>query len=293
MLVGLLLAIYAMAAPPPSRGAAWEKILEAPGARDWFSSVWAADSGEWFVGGGEGMARSGPLGVQWEKTSGAVILGIFGQAADDVFAVGTDELILHFDGRTWAREHVGPKPKKRGHGADLLHGFFHADTQLVAFGPSLFLVRRADRTWAAPSAAERDRLISLVARGPAGLAKPPKCDLAGWQWFGPSRGAFHCHDGRSFLFNEGNISPKGQLPKPCTTAFDAMAFGRGELYASCGHGKLWKTGADGWEPVEAPEGQSEIRSISVTESCMFLAGSRAVWRSCAGPPRSTRPGSER
>jgi len=69
------------------------------------------------------------------------------------------ELVLHFDGKGWIQEHVGPAPKRPGRGADLLHAAFYvsaaADAPLVAFGPWLVLVRQTNRSWALQPEPER------------------------------------------------------------------------------------------------------------------------------------------
>ncbi|MDB4982890.1 MAG: hypothetical protein JWM82_3642, partial [Myxococcales bacterium] len=88
-----------------------------------------------------------------------------------------------------------------------------------------------------------------------------------------------CHDGRSFIFDAGKVTPKGKLPVECRRAFNAVTFGQGELYASCGPGKIWKTNGENWG-LHANFKGAKVGAISVTERCVFVAGTRAVWRSC-------------
>jgi hypothetical protein len=130
-----------------------------------------------------------------------------------------------------------------------------------------------------PAGPEQKRLLELGHLGPQ-FALPAKCDKAGWWWLGKNRGFFYCHDGRSFLFDGGQVTPKGQIPGPCTRAFDSLTFGQGELFASCGPGKVWKTEGDRWRSFATLK-KVELPSLSVTESCVFVASTRAIWRTCS------------
>jgi hypothetical protein len=122
------------------RGGAWEETVnpmalvgDAPGAAGWISGI-AADGarpgGAWVVGrqsNGEssriGEEHDGiqtptfsPFvvrreGVAWTKQAIFGEVGganrIWARAADDVWVVGSNGMILHFDGRTWTREESG------------------------------------------------------------------------------------------------------------------------------------------------------------------------------------------
>jgi len=280
-LVSVLAATPASSSPASSSSAPrWEKVFEAPGGtKGWLSSVLATPAGDWFAGGKWGVTRNGK---EEEETPGATILGLSDQGAAGVFAVGSDELVLRFDGKAWLKEHVGPKPKRRGHGAHLLDSMFvdaKPDAPLVAHGPSLVLARRPDATWAPVREADGKKLLLLAELGPAS-ARPPKCTLRAWMWRGRGLAWFACHDGRSFLYSDGAVAPKGTLAKECKASISAVGNGGSDVYVGCA-GKLWKTGEEGWRPIEVPKDEREVRAISVAKGCMYLAGRYTVWRNCA------------
>jgi hypothetical protein len=283
MVSALSLALFLAASGTGSTpGPAWEKIFETQGAKERISSVWATGPNDWFAGGVMGLARATKDGVERTPTAPRAVLGLLGQAPNSVFAFGDDELVMRFDGKKWTQEHVGSKPKRPGRGADLLYFGFHADAQLAAAGVSLLLVRRADGTWVEPPEPERKRLLDLGQQGPP-APLPMKCDKAGWIWLGKGKGFFRCHDRRSFTVEDGKLTPQGKVPIDCTRGFNALAFGQGELFASCGPGKVWKTHGETWKLFASFKG-AKIGALSVTESCVFVGGTRAIWRSCQPTP---------
>jgi len=42
---------------------------------------------------------------------------------------------------------------------------------------------------------------------------------------------FNCRDGRSFIFDDGKVTPKGELPRDCMRALTDVTWGQGELDA--------------------------------------------------------------
>ncbi len=275
----LALCVLLWTAPPGIAPVGWEMLFKTTGHKEWITSVLAFGRDQWVVGGVWGLARPTSSGVERTTTSPRAVLGLLGAAPDSVFALGDDELVMRWDGKRWLEEHVGPKPKRSGRGADLVYSGFYEDTgRPVAFGVSLVLIRRADGTWELPPVPTAKRLLDLGQLGPS-VSLPEKCDKAGWFWLGKDRGMFDCHDGRSFIFDAGKVTPKGKLPVECRRAFNAVTFGQGELYASCGPGKIWKTNGENWG-LHANFKGAKVGAISVTERCVFVAGTRAVWRSC-------------
>lgn len=256
----------------------WEKIFESSEPKAFISSVLAFDRDDWFVGGVWGAGRATAGGVERTVTKPRAILGLFGVSPESVFAFGDDELVMRWDGKKWIEEHVGPKPKRPGRGADILYSGFYEDTQPVAFGVSLLLVRRTDGNWFLPPEPKSKKLFERGQLGPS-FSLPDKCAKAGWFWLGKDKGMFHCHDGRSFVFDAGKIVSKGKLPAECRRSFNAVTFGQGELYASCGPDKVWKTAGDSWN-LYATFKDAKGVDISVKDRCVFVAGARAVWRSC-------------
>jgi hypothetical protein len=262
----------------------WEKVFVGTGSDGWVSSVHATGPDDWFVGGGWGVARSTKGTIEREATNGRAVLGLFFQSSDSVFAVGQDELILHFDGKKWIEEHVGPTPKRKGHGADLLGSAYFESAivgaPIVAFGPWLVLVRQPSRNWTLPSETERYKLSLRGDVGPADLALPAKCEKAGWFWLGPSKGWLDCHDRRAFIVDGGVATAKGKIPRQCERTVSSVFLASGEIYASCSSATLWKTEDQKWRQIAAPKGLKEIPSISVAADCLFVASDRTVWRRC-------------
>jgi hypothetical protein len=131
------------------------------------SGVWALGRDDWFASGKWGVAKASKAGIERHATAGTSVLGLFGEAPNSVYALGADELIMHFDGHRWIEEHKGPTPKRPGRGADLLHSAFYsaaAGTSMVAFGPSLALERQSNGTWVAPP---KDEMKKSCGRSPA------------------------------------------------------------------------------------------------------------------------------
>jgi hypothetical protein len=265
-------------------GPTWEAVFQGTGPDDWVYVVHATSRDSWFLGGKWGVAKGNKAGIVREATPGRAVLGLFFEGADSLYALGRDELILHFDGKKWVEEHVGPKPKRPGRGADTLYMAYYgnpsSNAPIVAIGPSLVLVRQSNGTWKDPPGADRERLLEVGQLGPK-ITRPAKCDAAGWRWLGRSIGAFFCHDRRTFIFDSGTLTAKGKMPERCEATINSIVYAKGEIYASCGAATLWKTEGQTWGQVPPPKELKEIPSISVADDCLFVAGGHGVWRSCA------------
>src|SRR5262249_39606985 len=148
------------------------------------------------------------------ETTGLAVLGLFGESASSVFGVGTGELILHFDGKGWAREHAMPSAKRHGMRDHLLYSAFYvpdeSKSQVVAFGPQLVLERQADAAWTRLPEAEQDRLSLLAEAGPSD--RPARCDREWWFWLGRDFAWFSCRDRRTFIHEADKTIPKGLRP---------------------------------------------------------------------------------
>ncbi len=260
----------------------WEKIYEARGTKEWLSSVWAEDRDNWFVAGDWGATSVTKTGTVRTETAGPNVLGLLGESANSVFGVGTAELILHFNGKSWVQEHIGSSTKGPLRGDHLLYSAFYfpdaTESRLVAFGPRLALQRQRDATWTRPPRPEMARLSLLAEIGPPD--RPARCDRDWWFWLGKNRAWFSCKDRRTFTYERGKTIPKGLKPVSCARV-TRVAVEKGEVYAICAERTIWKTDGQTWGVLEPPSGSDrEYRSISVAGGCVFLAGRRTVWRSC-------------
>ena len=82
--------------------AAWGE----PGAES-LHGVWAGDGQVFIVGTGGFAARRGRDEAQWTLTptgTDVTLRGVYGRAADDVYAFGDDAIVLHWDGVSWTSE---------------------------------------------------------------------------------------------------------------------------------------------------------------------------------------------
>lgn len=82
-------------------GTSWMEATEASNA---FHGVWGASSSDVFVVGADGTIRHFD-GSTWSFQSSSTtntLHGVWGTSSSDVFAVGTGGTISHFDGSTWA-----------------------------------------------------------------------------------------------------------------------------------------------------------------------------------------------
>jgi hypothetical protein len=276
----------AIAATPTAPSAIWEKVYEVEGGREaWLSSVRARSRDEWFVGGQWGVAHGAKGQLTRYETPGRPVIGLWDGGEDGIFAFGTGELVLRFDGAKWIEEHTGPIAKKGSRGIDMLYLAF-VDTDrtvpaIVALGTSLALERQPDHTWIKPTQPESAKLVQRGQLGPP-VKLPAGCHGAGWFWLGRKRGFSYCHDGRSFLVDEsGAATGRGKLPKECKRAIDGLTAAGSELYAICG-GKVFRTDSAGWDPFGTGPREKELTSISFADGCVFVTGRRAMFRSCPG-----------
>jgi len=282
-LATLALAVWSSVAAPESR---WQKVYEATGPRGWIADIRAIGRDDLFVAGEWGVTRITAHGVERHETGDRGIVRLFADGADDVFAVGVGDVILHFDGRSWAEEHVGPHPDRpMGSKRDLLHTvFFRSDTPrstMVAVGPEHVLERRDDGSWSAPPERERERLFLASVGDPL---PAPGCHGGPWFWLGKSRAWFACDDLRTFSYDRGTITPTGKRPASCRSLSGAT-MSNGESYIACGDGHLWAVRGQSWQPMSRPDDQSpdrdrEYGAISAAGKCVFLAGRRTVWKRC-------------
>ncbi len=164
MLLTLFTLVALLAGPVPTTvaGSGWEKVYEGAATDGFVTAVWAVNRDEWFVGGKWGVTRVTKAGQETRSTRSAVA-GLFGESSASVFALGYDQLVLHFDGKGWAEEHYVPTPKRGPRDYDdLVQLAFYVPGDprgtLTAFGPHAVLQRQVDGTWRAPSEPERERL---------------------------------------------------------------------------------------------------------------------------------------
>lgn len=283
----LVLTTLAAAGRAAPAGPAWEKVYDG-GEHHAVALVRATGREDWVAAGGRwGLATARHGTVQVEDTHGHGVLGFFADTPGSVYALGEGELVWHYEHDAWTQEHIAPMPSRgrRPFAAHMLYVGYLDDarptTRLVAVGLELALVKQADGRWSQPLQAERSRLGERGLLGPE-LPAPAGCARAAWRWLGRHRGAFTCHDGRLFTWDDGVVSDRGKLPRPCADVLGSLIDDRGTLFASCNFATLWKGDGGGWRRIVAPKepGLTEIGSISFAEGCLFVAGKRALWRTC-------------
>ena len=237
---------------------------------------------DFFVSGGWGVTRATSGRFDRRETPGHAIFGLAALSAEEIFALGAGELVLHFDGKAWVQEHAGSAvPAKTKAPNSLLYSALQtcADPNVVAYGPKVILERQQDSSWQGVSGADRERFWDLV-RGWASVPRPSRCDAGSWFWLGKGLAWSTCQDGRTFMFDCGKPSPRASKPAKCPT-LSAAAFANGRVYASCGNGTLWEVTSGSWRPLSTPKGAGQdLGSMSVAEDCIFVAGARTVWRRC-------------
>lgn len=283
-LAALLSAVAQQSSPATIRR--WEKVFDG-GANDWVYAVAAVGRDDWFLALERAVAKVTRGNVERQATLPRQAEGLFVASPTSVYAFGDGELVVHYDGKKWTEEHIGeppPRPRRRGTGApDMLQGGYFSDSTLVAFGPSLVMVKQQDGSWAYPPKTQRKKLWDAGGSGPQ-ISRPSKCYLAGWHWLGKNRGFFYCHDRRAFVWDAGTLTPKGSIPRKCYDSLNATVEERGEFYVACNSATLWKTqGSEAWQTVEPPKekGLKEIAFMAGADGCLFVvAGPRSVWRSC-------------
>ncbi|MFL5305285.1 MAG: hypothetical protein ACJ8F1_08730 [Polyangia bacterium] len=284
MLLTLFTAVALAAGPAQMTvgGSGWEKVFEASAAEGFVTAVWAANRDEWFVGGKRGVTRVTKSGQEMRNTRSPVA-GLFGETPKSVFALGYDELVLHFNGKAWSEEHYVATAKRGARDYDdLVQLAFYVPgdprATLTAFGPHAVLQREINGTWRAPSEPERERLSSLAETGPA--ERPAGCAADGWFWIGKDLAWFVCQDGRTFIRDRGQVMPKGRIPRACPTRTRA-AFDGSEIYVACHDRGVWRTDGKTWRRLPRFAGQDQATfDISVADKCVFVTTKHAVWRRC-------------
>lgn len=274
-------ALLAGSAPGPAGESRWEKIYETAGPQEFVAAVWAVDRDEWFVAGKWGVSHVTKAGRESRATR-STVAGLFGESAKSVFALGYDQLVLHYDGRAWTEEHDVPTPNRGPRDYDdLVHSAFYVPGDprgvLMAFGPHAVLERQVDGTWRAPAEPERERLSSLAEHGPA--ENPAGCQGESWFWLGKDLAWFVCQDRRTFIFDRGQVSPKGRMSRSCPTPTRA-AYAGGEIYAACSERGVWRTEGQTWRRLPRFDGDAPAFDISVANKCVFVTSRRTVWRRC-------------
>lgn len=274
-------ALVATLAPVSAGAGPWEKVYEAAEPDGHVAAVWAADRDDWFVAGKWGVTHVTKAARESRGTR-STVAGLFGENAKSVFALGYEQLVLHFDGRTWTEEHDVPTQKRRPRDYDdLVHSAFYVPGDprgtLMAFGPHAVLERGVDGTWRTPSEPERARLSSLAEHGPAD--NPAACRGESWFWLGRDLAWFICQDRRTFIFDRGQVAPKGRIPGSCPTQTRA-AYAGGEIYVACSERGVWRTDGQTWRRLPRLDGDPPTFAISVAGKCVFVTARRTVWRRC-------------
>ena len=83
-------------------GASWDSLHDSPGAD--LYGVWVSENLEVFAVGDGGIALYWSAAQDWiemDTDVSVTLRGVFGFSADDVYAVGYDSTMLHFDGARW------------------------------------------------------------------------------------------------------------------------------------------------------------------------------------------------
>jgi hypothetical protein len=259
----------------------WSKVFELAGPPASFETVGASAEG-WMAAGPEVIVVSRRGRIESTREPGRTILSL-ASTGDGIFALGLDQLVLHFDGGRWIDEHFTPSPSastRRQRIAAILYGAhtFGSGISAVtaAFGPRSVLLRGRDHTWTSPPEGERYRLIMLAQTGPD-IPRPAGCALAAWLWVSDDEGWFTCHGGRSFRHGPGGTTPTGKVPAACQDAGDGIAVVGRNVYLLCA-GNLWKSLRERWTRVPGPK---DLQAVAGGPTCLYAVTKSAVWESCA------------
>jgi hypothetical protein len=277
-LLGAFLAAQAGTAPP-----GWEKVHTVESSGGELAAILAWDDERWVAAGGDVIVHGGPHGIQSVSEPGKFIVGLGGGGKEPLLAVGSDDLILRWDGKTWAQDSFAADAAKLSRMRRrqlLLQGALYPSGELpLAFGPWRVLARQVDGRWQAPSEKERYRLMMLAQMGPTAF-RPKGCNLLQWRWLAGGDGWMTCQDRRTFVITkEGRSIDGGRLPKRCGDTLGTVAQ-RGEtVFAACGEGEVWRSGNARWERVPSPN----VDAIAVGGRCLFGVSRKTVWRNCSVP----------
>jgi hypothetical protein len=162
-------------------GQTWTLLHQIPGGAT-LLGVWGANENDVYAVGTNGMILNYD-GVQWTVVpSGttATLTAVSGSSPSDVFAVGLGGTILHFDGFTWA-------PQTSGTTADLLDVHCLGVSHVVAVGTTGAVRRNTGSGWSAESPGTTEHL-----NGVAGFT-------GGEFWAAGSNGSIVRHDTTSWL----------------------------------------------------------------------------------------------
>jgi len=262
----------------------WKPLFSLPSAGPGpFVAIWADESGSIVAVGREVIVQGTRTGAfkttPLPPTHG--LFGVWGRRADDVFAVGPRQLIMHFTDQKWITE----RPRQEGNPRRLMlyHiGPFLPDLPdtVVAYGPGDGEdgLKRVSGAWTPvtppeTAAIRRREQRDLPSHKPcrAGTYQT-SVTVDGQQWV-------QCHD-RSVLLKQGDtFVPRGHAPKACMkegVPLHGSAIWKGDLFVNCGR-ETWRNHGTEWVREPAPE---KLRSLFATPACLYAATDTSILARC-------------
>lgn len=290
----LLLSILAVQLTPSSNGPpeGWELVYQLNAPDSWLATVWANSAGAWAAGGKDILVNSSGVDVRATLIQGRGVLEI-SQHARGLFAVGTHGAIWRIDGRGATLEHqTRPTSERRSRDIDTF--FSVVDTEeggapgLMVLGVNPYFSSTSGQ-WHPLSPIEGARKRSQSLLYGSAIPKPLGCGPATWLAFSgqTADGVLVCGDKRAFRVIDSATSPLPKLPKSCANVGRA-AVGKHDLLIVCGMERLFELTAGDWREITTP---FKVESAAATDSCIWAASRREVWRRCKAPSKSTNANS--
>lgn len=276
LLVAALLAAPALNATPRL----WKEVYALPKSDPGpFIAVWGDQAGA-VVAVGFGVIVQGKVGGAFTTTElppRHLLYGVWGKNADDLFAVGPWQLIMHFADHKWITE----RPKQDGNVRQLLlHevGPFLPDT-VTAHGPGAGedWFKRVTGNWVPLTQRE-----TAAIRVRMGIDEPAnKYCRSG----GPQRGVTPegtgwavCPDRSVFLQRGQTFERRGRVSARCTRGIPihGSAIWKGDLVLNC-DGEVWRNHGAQWEGEPTP---AKVEALYATPACLYAVTARSILARC-------------
>jgi hypothetical protein len=270
-------------AAPPVTGAAgpWKELFALPksDSGNSFIAVWGDDAGV-VVAVGFGVIVQGKVGGAFATTElppRHALFDVWGKSADDLFAVGPRQLIMHFAERKWITE----RPQQEGNPRQLLLfevGPFPPGT-IAAYGPGMGEdgFKRVAGNWVPLT---RSEIAAIRKREAIDEPQNKYCRSAVQQRSVTQEGTgwVVCDDRSAFVQSGQAFERRGRAPVRCNRGvpIHGSAIWKGDLVLNC-DGELWRNHGAQWERDPTP---AKVEAIYSTSACLYAVTRRTILARC-------------
>jgi len=280
---GAFLATALLLAAPASEAkpAPWKEVFALPKSNDgrFFVAVWGDEKGA-VVAVGNGLLVQGQVGGAFTATElppRHALYAVWGKGAEDLFAVGPRQLIMHFADHKWVTE----RPQQEGNPRQLLLyevGPFFPDT-IAAYGPGAGEdgLKRIAGNWVPLTPREVTEIRRREGMQDLGN-KPCRADSQRRRVTPEGTAWVVCNDRSVFLQQGQAFQPRGRLPAHCRGGIQihGSAIWQADLILNC-NGEVWRNHGTEWEHDSIPD---RVEALYATPACLYAVTKRSILARC-------------